>query len=170
MQSYISPKTEKGLPSDIHGRGFFSKDFIKKDEVVAIKRGHVLTKEELDKLDIGGGVALKIGDDSYLSPKTQDEFEKSMIFINYSCDPNLGMKGVDTVVAFRDIESHEELTLDYAMLADDETSMKCQCHSKNCRGLVTGKDWKLPELQKKYKGYFTDYIQGKIDSFSSVGD
>jgi hypothetical protein len=28
---------------------------------------------------------------------------------------------------------------------------------------VTGSDWALPELQKRYKGYFSPYLQRRID-------
>lgn len=165
MESYISPKTKKGLPSSIHGKGFFAIEPIKKDEIIAIKKGVILTREEMEKLGFSGsGVGLQIGDNAYISPTTKEEYGQSMIFINYSCDPNLGMKGSDTVVAMRDIESGEELTLDYTTFVNDDSSMECICGSQNCRKIITGKDWMKPELQEKYKGYFTDYIQSKIDS------
>ena len=164
MESYISPKTEKGLPSKIHGKGFFAKGFIKKDEVIAIKKGDLLSTDQLAKAGIGGNVGLQVGDDTYIAPATQEEFEQNMIFINYSCDPNIGMKGEDTVVAMRDIAPGEELVMDYAMIANDDQVMECNCGAGNCRHTITGKDWMKPELQEKYKGYFTNYIQGKIDT------
>ena len=45
--------------------------------------------------------------------------------------------------------------------------LKCLCGSKQCRGCVTDEDWKIPALQRKYKGYFQYYIQKKIDSRGS---
>ncbi len=164
MESFISPKTRKGLKSKIHEKGFFAVDFINKDEIIAIKKGEILTDEFLDKAGIGGGVGLQISDNEYIAPRTKEEFEKSMIYINYSCNPNIGMLGKDTVVAFRDIYPNEELTIDYAMIANDDMSMTCNCGSTNCRKIITGKDWMEPELQIKYRGYFTDYIQNKIDN------
>lgn len=164
MDSYISPKTKKGLPSKIHGKGFFATDFIKKDEVVAIKKGINMTKEEMTQSKLGGGVGLQIADNLYISPSNIEDFSRSMIYINYSCNPNLGMQGNDTVVAFRDISPGEELVLDYAMLVNDDSSFECDCKSKDCRKTVTGKDWTKKELQEKYKGYFTDYIQSKIEN------
>lgn len=163
MESFISPKTRKGLESKIHGKGFFAVDFIKKDEIIAIKKGKILTRQELEKAEIGGGVGLQVGDNTYIAPETKVEYEKSMIFINYSCDPNIGILGDDTVVAMRNIEPDEELVIDYAMIANDDVIMKCKCGAKNCRKIITGKDWTKPELQQKYKGYFSNYIQGKID-------
>jgi hypothetical protein len=29
---------------------------------------------------------------------------------------------------------------------------------------VSGDDWKLPELQKRYEGHFSPYIQRRIDA------
>jgi len=164
MESFISPKTRKGLESKIHKKGFFAVDFIKKDEVIAVKGGEVLTNEFLNKAGIGGRVGLQVSDTEYLAPRTKEEFEKSMIYINYSCNPNLGMLGENTVVAFRDIQPNEELTIDYAMIANDDDKIECNCGAKNCRKVITGKDWMKPELQERYKGYFTNYIQSKIDN------
>ena len=164
-ESYISAKTKKGLPSKIHGKGFFAIDSIKKDEVVAVKKGVILTKDQMVTRGIDGGVGLQITDNEYIAPATRKDFEKSMIFINYSCEPNLGMKDNNTVVALRDINTGEELTLDYAMLVNDDSSFICNCGSKNCRQIITGKDWQIKELQEKYKNYFTNYIQSKIANY-----
>jgi len=34
----------------------------------------------------------------------------------------------------------------------------------DCRGKVTFNDWKIPEIQKRYDGYFSWYLQEKITS------
>ncbi|MBU2613459.1 hypothetical protein KJ925_03335 [Patescibacteria group bacterium] len=47
--------------------------------------------------------------------------------------------------------------------ASDYT-MTCACGTERCRKTVTGNDWKIPDLQKRYAGYFSDYIQRKIDA------
>lgn len=167
MESFISPKTKKGEPSNIHGKGFFAIDHISKGEVVAIKRGILLSSSEMEKRGLFGRIGLQVGDDEFIAPATKEDFEKSMIYINYSCNPNIGMQGFDTVVAFRDIEKGEELVMDYAMIANDDTSIECACGSVDCRHVVTGKDWMKPDLQKKYKGYFTEYIQSKIDNIKN---
>jgi len=43
-----------------------------------------------------------------------------MLFINHSCEPNVGFAGNVVLVAMRDIEAGEELTTDYAMFDDYE--------------------------------------------------
>jgi len=63
----------------------------------------------------------------------------------------------------RNIKPGEEITYDYAMTdSDPDDYFKCNCGAKNCRRIITGKDWKSPSLQKKYRGYFSFYIQEKI--------
>jgi len=58
----------------------------------------------------------------------------------------------------------EELIVDYAMNDDDPYEMKCQCGTKSCREKITGVDWKMPEIQRKYDGYFSWFIQRRIDA------
>jgi hypothetical protein len=87
-----------------------------------------------------------------------------MMHLNHSCEPNLGLQGQIVYVALRDIGIDEELTVDYAMNDDDSYEMKCQCGTKSCRGKITGADWKMLELQRKYDGYFSWFIQRRIDA------
>jgi D-alanine-D-alanine ligase len=57
---------------------------------------------------------------------------------NHSCDPNTGYDGLD-VVALRDIQAGEELTLDYATFCNETAAaFECRCGAPNCRGLVQG--------------------------------
>lgn len=84
--------------------------------------------------------------------------------LNHSCEPNLGIQGQVVYVALRDIGVGEELTFDYATNADEPDEMKCQCGSGSCRGVITGFDWQKPEIQKKYNGYFSWFIQRTIDA------
>jgi hypothetical protein len=84
--------------------------------------------------------------------------------LNHSCEPNLGLQGQVVFVAMRGIAAGEELTIDYAMTDDEPYEMECQCGSGTCRKLITGTDWRKPELQKKYDGYFSWFIQRRIYS------
>ncbi|CAN0602911.1 unnamed protein product [Ectocarpus sp. 12 AP-2014] len=63
----------------------------------------------------------------------------------------------------RPIAEDEELSFDYATGDDDDWTMDCACGSLQCRGTVSGKDWKLPELQERYRGWFSAYLARKID-------
>jgi SET domain-containing protein len=54
-------------------------------------------------------------------------------FINHSCNPNTALNG-RTLMSLRDIDSQEEVTIDYSMTdADPYWEMSCSCNDKNCR-------------------------------------
>ena len=161
--SYLSPKTEV-RESKIHGRGLFATADIAKDEVVAVKGGHIISRKQLrEKVTPRlGPVEIQIGKDRFIAPVTEDEREGSMLYSNHSCDANLGMRGEITFVAARDIRASEELTHDWATTDDDDYSIACKCGSPKCRKILTGKDWQRPELQKRYAGYFSAYLARKI--------
>src|SRR5213596_1433990 len=168
--SYLSPKTEV-CESKIHGRGLFATADIAKDEVVAVKGGHIVTREFLrreitPKL---GPVEIQIDDDLFIAPVTEEERELSMLYSNHSCDANLGVRGEITFVAMRDIRTGEELTHDWAMTDDEDYSVECRCGAPNCRKILTGKDWQRPELQKRYAGYFSAYLSEKVARMNRRG-
>jgi hypothetical protein len=168
LHSWISPKTTNKLKSIIAGKGSYAIEEIQKDEVVAIKSGHIIDGQTLEaNRALIKGAEAQITDNLYLAPLTKSEVDKSMIYINHSCDPNVGMGGNILLRAMRDIKKGEELTLDYAMhISSPLYKLDCACKSKYCRTNISGNDWKIPELQKKYDGYFSWYINEKIKSSS----
>jgi hypothetical protein len=161
--SYRSGKTEVRA-SPIHGKGLFATAEIARDEVVVVKGGHIVTKKFLREnvTSALGPVEIQIDGDLFIAPVTADEREASMLYTNHSCAPNLGIRGEITFVALRDIRTGEELTHDWAMTDDDDYSLPCRCGSPNCRGTVTGQDWRRPELQEQYAGYFSAYLLRRI--------
>jgi uncharacterized protein len=161
--SYLSSKTEVRV-SKIHGHGLFAVAEIAKDEIVAVKGGHIVGRKTLrDKIAPRlGSVEIQIGDDLFIAPVSDEERELSMLYSNHSCDPNLGMRGEITFVAMRDIHAGEELTHDWAMTDDDDYSVECKCGTSSCRKILTGKDWQRPELQKRYAGFFSAYLERRI--------
>ena len=160
--SYLSKKTEV-RESPIHGHGLFATAPIAKDELVVVKGGHIVTREQLREITPKlGPVEIQIGDDLFVAPVTQDEREASMLYSNHSCDANIGIRGEITFVALRDIRAGEELTHDWCVTDDDDYSVKCTCGTSKCRGTLTGKDWQRPELQRRYAGYFSAYLTDKI--------
>src|SRR5215510_16063199 len=161
--SYLSPKAEV-RESKIHGRGLFATADIAKDEIVAVKGGHIVDQETLHKKITPelGPVEIQIDDDLFIAPVTQEERELSMLYLNHSCNPNVGMRGEITFVAMRDIRAGEELTHDWAMTDDDDYCVECNCGAPDCREILTGKDWRRPDLQKRYAGHFSAYLARKI--------
>ena len=164
--SYLSPKTEV-RESKIHGRGLFATADIAKDEIVAVKGGHVVDRKTLREAITPrlGPVEIQIDDDLFIAPVTEEQRELSMLYSNHSCDPNLGLRGEITFVAMRDIRAGEELTHDWAMTDNDDYFVECNCGTPDCRKTLTGKDWQRPDLQKRYPGYFSAYLARKIALF-----
>jgi uncharacterized protein len=162
--TYFSPKVEK-RKSPIDGRGLFAKEAIATGEVVVVKGGYVLTKAQRDAIgEKLGPSEIQITEDLFIGPARKSEREGGMMHLNHSCEPNLGLQGQLVFVTLQEIEADEELTYDYAMTADEPDEMKCRCGSRNCRGVITGFDWQKPEIQKKYDGYFSWFIQRRIDA------
>ncbi len=162
MTSYLSPKTAVG-PSPIHGKGLFALRPIRRGEIVAIKGGHVFDEKRLGR--VMGRIAwsfIQIEDGFYLGAMSAAEVRRNKIWLNHSCQPNVGIRGQITFVAMRAIRAGEELTYDWAMEENKQRRMRCHCGGARCRKTLTGQDWKQPALQRKYRGYFSAYLAEKI--------
>lgn len=84
-------------------------------------------------------------------------------FMNHSCSPNIGVNDAGDFVTMRFVRKGEELVWDYAFgEIDSDIKMKCLCGSKRCRGILTGWDWRRPELLKKYFQYFMPNLKKEI--------
>ena len=157
--SFISPKARKGTASAIEGRGLVAIAPIAAGELVAIKGGHIVTTAVLRSLpERLQNSEIQIADGFHLTALTEDEYEPVMLFLNHSCEPNVGFAGNIILVAMRDIGPGEELTTDYALFDDHDGTMKCRCGTPSCRGTITGRDWRRPDLQRKYGHYFSAYL------------
>jgi len=161
--THLSPKTEK-RESGVHGRGLYAIAEISAGEVVAVKGGAIFATTEWADLESSVGLAgeVHVTTDLVIAPRTSDEYEDSMMHLNHGCDPNVGVEGQIVFVSMRDIALGEELLLDYAMMDDHDESMDCGCGSPQCRGVVSGQDWQRPDLQRRYRGYFSSYLERRI--------
>ncbi len=96
-------------------------------------------------------------------PAVEDaEYEPVMLFINHSCEPNVGFAGNTVLVAMRDISPGEELTIDYALFDEYDGMMQCRCGTPSCRATIGSQDWQRPELQRKYGNYFSCYLLHRL--------
>jgi len=163
VSSYITPKASKGLPSRIEGRGLVAIAPIAKDEIVAIKGGHIVDTPTLNSLpERLRNSDVQIADGFHLVALEEAEYEAVMLFINHSCEPNVGFAGNIVLLAMRDIAPGEELTTDYALFDDYDGAMQCQCGTRSCRRTIGGRDWQRPELQRKYGNYFSWYLLNRM--------
>ena len=46
--------------------------------------------------------------------------------------------------------------------ASDYDEFRCLCGQLTCRQIVTGADWRNPDLQEKYAGWFSPYLARRI--------
>lgn len=148
--------------------GVFAVEAIRSGETVVAFGGYSLMRDELDRLPAARRMhAIQIDEDLFLvGPDPAEPGD----FVNHSCDPNLGISGNVVLKAMRDIDAGEELTFDYAMCdSDDYDEFVCECNQPGCRGKITGSDWLLPELQERYRGWYSAYLARRIATLTPIG-
>lgn len=161
-ESWMSPKVE--IRESGIGKGMFAKEPINEGEKVVIFGGDTCNTEEAKAWEKKGKLIMQWDDDLWTY---EDKGDDDTYFINHSCDGNLWMEGVSTLVARRDISQGEEVTADYALWEADENDIKpwdCHCGSPLCRHKITGKDYLLPKLQERYKRHFSLLNNKKIEN------
>lgn len=159
--SYLNPKCE-ARPNARGGCGVYALAPIQKGELVSLWGGTIIPESRLDRsMPRFTERVIQVDEGLYLL--TAEQKEPNDCF-NHSCDPNLGFVGQIGLAAMRDIQAGEELTFDYAMSdGGPYDEFGCHCGMPNCRGKVTGNDWKLPGLWVKYEGYFSPYLARRIE-------
>jgi hypothetical protein len=147
------------------GDGAFAVLPIARGEIVAVFGGYVVTRSELDALPVERRArSIQVDADLFL---VSGEAREPGDMVNHGCDPNCGMRGDVVVVARRDIGVGEELSYDYAMSdAGDHDEFVCHCGAPGCRGMIRGTDWRDPELQARYAGYFTTFVGARIGAMN----
>lgn len=129
--------------SEIHGQGWVAADAIAAGEVVIRLGGRLVSSAVLDELlaaaagdpEAGYVDTVQVAEDVHLvlPPGTKGHYG------NHSCDPNLGFDGPFVVRALRDVETGEELTVDYATCSGPGLVLDCRCGAAGCRGRVVGR-------------------------------
>jgi SET domain-containing protein len=156
-RSWLSPDVATG-PSEIEGTGLFARRALPEGETVLVLGGTVIDDAELARLAPHSSLA--IGEGLNLMQADDDPAQ----YGNHSCDPNLWLADVVTVVTRRPVEAGEELTIDYATMTVLPWQMECRCGAAVCRGVVTGDDWRRPDLRERYAGRFSPFINARIAS------
>ena len=142
------------------GMGAFADVPIFENEILVRWSGRVLDKPAFLQIpEEFRSRSVQVDEDRYLVP-----FEiSSADYFNHSCNPNAGLQGPRTLIAMRAIKKGEPICYDYAMSdGSPYDEFDCRCGSPPCRGKVTGEDWKRPELQTRYEGFFSPYLANRI--------
>jgi hypothetical protein len=104
----------------------------------------------------------RIGDDLFIGPLGEEEREGSMVFSNHFLRSEHWCPGPDCVCRNAQIKAGEELKHDWAMTDNDDYEMECHCGTPNCRKIITGQEWRRRELQERYQGFVSSYLQTNI--------
>lgn len=108
-----------------------------------------------------GHVGIQIDEEFFIVPTAREELEQKGVF-NHSCDPNIGFSSSVTFVAMKNVAVGEELVFDYAFNESYHDGFVCQCGSFTCRKQISQEDWKLQNLQEKYREYFSPYLRKRF--------
>lgn len=164
LTHYISPKIAAGQHPLKGGNGVFAVSPIAKGEMILVWGGDIVTGEQLAQIPPETRIyAVQVEENLYQVPVPHREPEAGD-FINHSCNPTAGFRGQITLVALCDIQPGEEICIDYAMCdGSPYDEFTCACGTPACRGRVTGNDWRNPTLQRRYAGYFSPYLQRRIE-------
>lgn len=160
--SYCSPLLEARPLWEQGHFGLFAREVINPDDLLVMWSGRLVTLDQADNLPpLQLRRSVQVEDNLLLLPVVQGE---PADFVNHSCNPNTGLRGQTALVALRTITVGEEICYDYAMTdGSSYDEFECQCGAANCRGRITGNDWQLPNLQVRYAGHFSPYLQRRID-------
>ncbi len=167
-RTWINPKLKAGK-SPIHGDGVFAGEKILERERVMEFGGELISKEEAFSGNYRSRSVWIVDENSYLALPKSDTQESLDENLNHSCDANTWLIDEVTIVAKRDIEAEEEITLDQGTWnfednAYTDNEEPCSCGAKGCRKVLTENDWKIPNVQERYKGHFHPMIQKMINS------
>lgn len=81
-------------------------------------------------------------------------------YMNHSCAPNCGIRGLFRVVAMREIQAGEHLTWDYEMTEkSDWYRLRCRCNSSKCRKVIGHHDRMPADVRESYKGYLSSWLR-----------
>jgi hypothetical protein len=161
--SYLSPHLELRPCAGKGGSGLFAREALQKDEVLAVWGGVIVPGDRLNQYsEYAQTHGLQVEDDLFMLPLTVDDPSD---YFNHSCNPNAGLLGQITLVAMREIDAGEEICFDYSMTdSNPYDEFECGCGTLVCRGKVTAEDWKRKDLQQRYEGYFSPYLQRRINA------
>ncbi len=158
--SYLSPKLEARKLPEKGFFGVFAREAVAAGELLVMWAGMLANGADFAALPpLLQSRSLQVEDDLYLVPSETESAD----YVNHSCSPNAGIEGQTALVALRDIAAGEEICYDYAMTdGSDYDEFECHCGAPACRGIISGEDWRLPELQARYSDHFSPYLLRRI--------
>jgi hypothetical protein len=162
-------------PSEVQGVGVFAVVGLKQDQRMAegvheadyrrLVSWDYFAKHDSDvqsKIE-----AFCIGTPDGFIPPDKLDFNRLSVewYLNHSCNGNVGFNEDGDFVARRPIAKGEELTYDYGLAeSNPRFRMDCKCGSSNCRGVITGNDWKDPLFREQNLDYMLPRLRRSTEA------
>lgn len=138
------------------GKAVYTNRKIKKGELVAKFDGNIYDNDFEDWTRDLQNHTIQCGKNRWRDSKGLARY------MNHSCEPNCGVRGLYRIVAMRDIQKGEQITWDYEMTEkSDWWKLKCKCGSKECRKVI-GNYKNMPKrIREKYRGFISRWLTKK---------
>ena len=143
------------------GAGLFATEKISQNELIFPIEGNLrhdaYTKEEALTIFVND---LNIAPGIWITPHDTNPWR----YVNHSCNPNIGLKQIENtfmVIALRNIEAEEELTIDYSITENNpywQLQESCACQTQNCRKIIRAACTLPPALFEKYQQYMLPFM------------
>ncbi|MGD9276434.1 MAG: SET domain-containing protein-lysine N-methyltransferase [Candidatus Pacearchaeota archaeon] len=157
MQKLIRPKIPNFLEvrnSGIHSRGLFTKSEIKKGTEIIQYGGELVSKKQSEKriyskYDEAEKDPFNTGENYIFELNKKYDIDGDFDwnigkFANHSCEPNVEFIDVDGeiwLVAAKDINPEEELTVNYGYSFESFEDFPCKCGCPNCIGYMVAEEY-----------------------------
>jgi len=155
-------------PSPIDGNGLFATSAIPEGTVLMIWGGVVVERKNIDYSLYRTETVVPISETHYLALPRSDTSEALDVYLNHSCDPTAWLADEVTLVARRPIKAGEEITTEFATWYDYEPggsyseNWSCKCGSHLCRKALSEQDWRREDLQERFAGHFSPFLEKRI--------
>lgn len=157
----MTPKARE-QQSKIDRNGLIAVDDIRNGETVIVYGGVIVPKSDIAKYrEMFGDYDLPLDDHFSIAPTSREELLQTGS-VNHSCEPTAGWKNSNMIVTIKDVKAGEEISVDYAMHGGYPGDMNCNCGTASCRKVIRQDDWKIPQLQAKYRQWFLPYVRAKF--------
>ena len=160
--NYVSPKLQSGLDLGVDQNGVRARRVVEKDELLVVFGGRVGTRAELDAFaKERKRYALQLEENLFLLPP---EVLDAGDFVNHSCNPNAVLSGAVALLRAGEFKpASRSVTITPLPMVVTTMSLIVTA-ALPIAAPVTAIDWARPELQARYAGHFSPYLQRRIET------
>jgi len=124
--------------SSVHGMGLFTTTEHKEGQIITIIKGELINADECVRREDEGNVYIFYKDENeYIDASNHSQLRYLNHSCNYNCDIDEDENGNLILFAAEDIQSGEELTIDYGY---DEIYDYCSCNNCENKSEIVSED------------------------------